>query len=114
MVRRGRWEVEDELWELIQSLLPKAERWFRLNTVPPVRTRVGRPRRRPDRLFDDRTYDHDRYRRPPQATEPDRAARTLFLRRFPTAHRTVIPYLEEHVGADCGSKLGAVERVQRR
>jgi transposase len=31
--------------------------------VPPVRGRVGRPRRRPDRLTADRGYDHDKYRR---------------------------------------------------
>jgi len=34
-----------------------------LDAVPPVRGRVGRPRRRPDRLFADRAYDHDKYRR---------------------------------------------------
>jgi len=32
--------------------------------VPPVRGRVGRPRRRPERLLGDRGYDHDdKYRR---------------------------------------------------
>jgi len=31
--------------------------------VPPVRGRVGRPRRRPQRLLADRAYDHDKYRR---------------------------------------------------
>ena len=31
--------------------------------VPPVRGKVGRPRRRPDRLTADRGYDHDKYRR---------------------------------------------------
>src|SRR5215213_10012620 len=31
--------------------------------VPPVRGKVGRPRRRPDRLTADRGYDHDQYRR---------------------------------------------------
>jgi transposase len=31
--------------------------------VPPVRGRLGRPRRRPQRLLADRGYDHDRYRR---------------------------------------------------
>ncbi len=30
--------------------------------MPPVRGRVGRPRRRPDRLTADRGYDHDKYR----------------------------------------------------
>jgi len=31
--------------------------------VPPVRGRVGRPRRRPQRLSADRGYDYDKYRR---------------------------------------------------
>jgi len=31
--------------------------------VPPVRGRVGRPRRRPDTVTADRGYDHDSYRR---------------------------------------------------
>jgi transposase len=31
--------------------------------VPAVRGRVGRPRRRPERLVADRGYDHDKYRR---------------------------------------------------
>jgi transposase len=30
-----------------------------LDAIPPVRGRVGRPRRRPDSLFADRGYDHD-------------------------------------------------------
>ena len=34
-----------------------------LDGVPPVRGRVGRPRRRPERLVADRGYDHDKYRR---------------------------------------------------
>ena len=34
-----------------------------LDRVPPVRGRVGRPRRRPRTLIADRGYDHDRYRR---------------------------------------------------
>jgi transposase len=33
-----------------------------LDAVPPVRGRVGHPRRRPDSLFADRGYDHDVYR----------------------------------------------------
>ncbi|MBB4782583.1 hypothetical protein BJY27_003544 [Streptomyces rapamycinicus] len=33
-----------------------------LDTIPPVRGRVGHPRRRPDSLFADRGYDHDIYR----------------------------------------------------
>ena len=31
--------------------------------VPPVRGRRGRPRRRPDAVYADRGYDHDKYRR---------------------------------------------------
>jgi hypothetical protein len=31
--------------------------------IPPVRGRRGRPRRRPDSLYADRGYDHDKYRR---------------------------------------------------
>ncbi|WP_442978107.1 hypothetical protein [Saccharothrix sp. 6-C] len=34
-----------------------------IDAVPPVRGRVGRPRRRSDRLFADRAHDHDRRRR---------------------------------------------------
>jgi transposase len=34
-----------------------------LDLIPPVRGRVGRPRRRPERLLADRGYDHDKYRR---------------------------------------------------
>lgn len=34
-----------------------------LEAVPPVRGRIGRPRRRPDHLLADRGYDHDKYRR---------------------------------------------------
>ena len=33
-----------------------------LYAIPPVRGRVGRPRRKPDSLFADRGYDHDIYR----------------------------------------------------
>ncbi|MDA5143691.1 IS5 family transposase [Streptomyces sp. AD681] len=33
-----------------------------LDAIPPVRGRVGRPRRKPDSLFADRGYDHDVYR----------------------------------------------------
>ena len=31
--------------------------------MPPVAGRVGRPRRRPDRITADRGYDHDKHRR---------------------------------------------------
>ena len=41
----------------VTQLVPLIER------VPPVRGRVGRPRRRPDRVLADRGYDHDKYRR---------------------------------------------------
>lgn len=34
-----------------------------LQAVPPVRGRPGRPRRRPVRVYADRGYDHDKYRR---------------------------------------------------
>ncbi|MFJ5838411.1 IS5 family transposase [Streptomyces shenzhenensis] len=34
-----------------------------VQAVPAVRGRRGRPRRRPDRLYADRGYDHDKYRR---------------------------------------------------
>jgi transposase len=34
-----------------------------LDSIPPVRGRVGRPRQRPDRVTADRGYDHDKYRR---------------------------------------------------
>jgi Transposase DDE domain len=39
-----------------------------LAAVPPVRGRRGRPRRRPERLYADRAYDHDKYRRLVRAT----------------------------------------------
>jgi transposase len=41
----------------VTQLVPLLER------VPPVRGKVGRPRRRPDRVAADRGYDHDKYRR---------------------------------------------------
>jgi hypothetical protein len=34
-----------------------------LSAIPPVRGKVGRPRRRPKTLYADRGYDHDKYRR---------------------------------------------------
>ncbi|MFF4138962.1 IS5 family transposase [Streptomyces mirabilis] len=34
-----------------------------IQAVPPVRDRRGRPRRRPDKLYADRGYDHDKYRK---------------------------------------------------
>jgi transposase len=47
------WIVSDELWQLVEPLLPRKER----------RGAIGRPRRRPERLIADRGYDHDKYRR---------------------------------------------------
>ena len=41
----------------VTQLIPLLER------IPPVAGRVGRPRRRPDRVTADRGYDHDKYRR---------------------------------------------------
>ena len=41
----------------VTQLIPLLER------VPAVRGKVGRPRRRPDRVTADRGYDHDKYRR---------------------------------------------------
>ena len=41
----------------VTQLVPLVER------VPPVRGKVGRPRRRPARVLADRGYDHDSYRR---------------------------------------------------
>ena len=34
-----------------------------ISAIPPVRGRRGRPRQRPDRVYADRGYDHDKYRR---------------------------------------------------
>jgi transposase len=41
----------------VTQLIPLLER------IPPVRGKVGRPRKRPDRVTADRGYDHDKYRR---------------------------------------------------
>ena len=41
----------------VTQLVPLPER------IPPVRGKVGRPRRRPQRVTADRGYDHDKYRR---------------------------------------------------
>ena len=45
-----------------------------LDKIPPVRGRRGRPRRRPDALFADRGYDHDKYRRLVRAQASARAS----------------------------------------
>ena len=34
-----------------------------VDAIPRVRGPIGRPRHRPERLVDDRGYDHDKYRR---------------------------------------------------
>jgi transposase len=34
-----------------------------IDAVPPIRGRPGRPRRRPDGIYADRAYDHDKYRK---------------------------------------------------
>jgi len=34
-----------------------------IQDIPPVRGRRGRPRRRPDTVYADRAYDHDKYRK---------------------------------------------------
>ena len=34
-----------------------------IEAIPPVRGRRGRPRQRPDRVYADRGYDHDKYRK---------------------------------------------------
>jgi transposase len=34
-----------------------------IDKIPPVRGKVGRPRQRPDQIYADRGYDHDKYRR---------------------------------------------------
>lgn len=34
-----------------------------IEAVPPVRGRRGRPRQRPEELYGDRAYDHDKYRK---------------------------------------------------
>ena len=62
--------------------------------VVPVPGKVGRPRRRPDRLLADRGYDHDKYRRELWA----RGIRPLIARR----------------GEDNGSGLGTQRWVVER
>src|SRR5262245_23693196 len=51
------WTVSGGNRHDITQLIPLVER------VPQVRGKVGRPRKRPDRLIADRGYDHDKYRR---------------------------------------------------
>jgi len=52
-----------------------------IDALPPVRGRRGRPRRRPDTLFADRAYDHDKYR-----TQVQAAGMTPIIARRGTAH----------------------------
>jgi hypothetical protein len=51
------WTVTGANRNDVTQLVPLIER------VPPVRGKVGRPRRRPERVLADRGYDHDKYRR---------------------------------------------------
>ncbi|GHD33574.1 hypothetical protein GCM10010313_79350 [Streptomyces violarus] len=55
-----------------------------LDAIPPVRGRVGRPRRKPDSLFADRGYDHDIYRDQVR----DRGIVPAIARRHPARHWT--------------------------
>lgn len=50
------WTVTGGNHNDVSQLIPLVDR------VPPVRGRVGRPHRRPDRLSADRGYDHDKHR----------------------------------------------------
>ncbi|MCE7007119.1 IS5 family transposase [Kibdelosporangium philippinense] len=52
-----------------------------IQALPPVRGRRGRPRRRPDTVFADRAYDHDKYRKQVQALDI-----TPIIARRGTAH----------------------------
>jgi transposase len=72
----------------VTQLIPLVER------IPPVRGRVGRPRRRPQRVTADRGYDHDKYRRD--------------LRR-----RRITPEIARR-GAEHGSGLGQARGVVER
>ena len=51
------WSVTGGNRNDVTQLIPLVER------VPPVRGKVGRPRRRPTSVVADRGYDHDKYRR---------------------------------------------------
>jgi hypothetical protein len=52
-----------------------------IDAIPPVRGRRGRPRQRPDELYGDRAYDHDKYRRKVRA----KGIRPRIARRGPPA-----------------------------
>ena len=49
--------------QTLTTMARALERDGLIERVPPVRGRVGRPRRRPERVLADRGYDHDKYRR---------------------------------------------------
>ena len=68
-----------------------------IEALPPVRGRRGRPRRRPDTLFADRAYDHDKYREQVQA-----AGITPIIARRGTAQGSVL-----------GKDRWVVEQVRR-
>src|SRR4029453_1477843 len=51
------WSVTGGNRTHVTQLVPLIER------IPPVRGKLGRPRRRPARVTADRGYDHDKYRR---------------------------------------------------
>jgi transposase len=50
-----------------------------IDTIPAVRGRPGRPRRRPDKIYADRAYDHDKYRKQvrEKGIEPEFARRKV-------------------------------------
>ena len=50
-------------WTLTDGNCNDVTQLLELLDRPPVRGRVGRPRRRPETLIADRGYDHDKYRR---------------------------------------------------
>lgn len=58
-----------------------------IEAIPPVRGKRGRPRRRPDTVYADRAYDHDKYRK----LVRDKGIQPMIARR----------------GAEHGSGLGA-------
>ena len=60
--------------------------------VPPVRGRRGRPRRRPDTIYADRGYDHDKYRKQVRAVgiTPVIARRGTEHGSGPGVHRWVV------------------------
>jgi len=65
-----------------------------IDTIPAVRGRRGRPRRRPDAIYADRAYDHDKYREAVRA----KGIRPVIARR----------------GQEHGSSLGVIRWVVER